>query len=96
MYGTGVMRKGDETKLRKSTFTFIKDTGYLQTAHMLVESGMLLVEKSKAKTCVPGVVTPAVAFGDEIVSRLEAQIGARFEVEEVADASAFLSWSAPK
>jgi hypothetical protein len=57
---------------------------------------MLLVEKSKAKNCVPGVVTPAVAFGDEIVSRLEKQIGAKFEVEEVADASAFLSWSAPK
>jgi len=42
---------------------------------MLVEAGMLLVQNSKSNKCVPGVVTPAVAFGGEIVSRLESTIG---------------------
>eukprot|EP00802_Teleaulax_amphioxeia_P010423 Tamp_10451.p1 GENE.Tamp_10451~~Tamp_10451.p1 ORF type:complete len:420 (+),score=111.92 Tamp_10451:1-1260(+) len=98
VYGKGVMRKGEESVLLKSSFSFVKDTGYLQTAHMLVESGMLLVQKSKANKCVPGVVTPAVAFGDEIVSRLETQIGAKFVIEVVPkdETSPFLSWSVPR
>jgi short subunit dehydrogenase-like uncharacterized protein len=50
---------------------------------MPVEAGMLLVEKSKANTCVPGVVTPAVAFGDAIVARLESSLGAKLEIEQV-------------
>ena len=32
VYGKGVMRKGDEAALLKSSFSFVKDTGYLQTA----------------------------------------------------------------
>ena len=84
VHGHGVMKKGEETCKIKSTFTFTKDTGYLQTAHMLVEAAMLLVEKSKSNTCVPGVVTPAVAFGPDIVKRLGVAIGAKLEIEQIA------------
>jgi len=95
VYGMGVMKKGEEEVKIKSTFSFTKDTGYLQTAHMLVEAGMLLVQNCKSNTCVPGVVTPAVAFGGEIVLRLESTIGAKFEIEVVpeGDSDSFLSWS---
>ena len=56
----------------------------LQTAHMLVEAALLLVEKSKSNACVPGVVTPAVAFGGDIVTRLGLAIGAKLEIEQIA------------
>lgn len=79
VHGRGVITCSDgASKNIKSTYTFNQDTGYLQTAHMLVESGMLLVEKPRTK----GVITPAVAFGTDIVKKLETAIGAKLEIAE--------------
>jgi short subunit dehydrogenase-like uncharacterized protein len=77
IHGRGKMvgADGAQTDLR-ATYRFQKDTGYLETAHMLVECGMLLLEKPRAT----GVVTPAVAFGSDAVARLDAALGAKMEV----------------
>lgn len=68
---------GKETAL-KSTYSFPYDTGYLMTAQMLVETGMLLLEKKGAG----GVLTPAVALGSDIVVRLDKELNAKFELSE--------------
>jgi short subunit dehydrogenase-like uncharacterized protein len=72
----------DETKRQvAATFQFNKDTGYLYTAVMLVETGMLLVEKFGA---LPGgVKTPASALGGDLTQRLLKQMDTSFEVKEV-------------
>lgn len=82
VHGRGTAQKEDGSLVKlNSVYTFTKDTGYLQTAHMLVECGLLLIQSD---ACTRGVVTPAVAFGEEIVGRLEKNIGAKLEIEEVA------------
>lgn len=48
------------------------------TAQMLVETGMLLLEKKGPG----GVLTPAVALGSDIVARLDKELGAKFELSE--------------
>ena len=68
---------GKETAL-KSLYHFPLDTGYLMTAQMLVETGMLLLEKKGPG----GVLTPAVALGSDIVARLDKELGAKFELSE--------------
>jgi short subunit dehydrogenase-like uncharacterized protein len=59
-----------------STYHFPLDTGYLMTAQMLVQTGMLLLEKKGAG----GVLTPAVALGSDIVVRLEKELDAKLEI----------------
>ena len=66
---------GKETAL-KSTYSFPYDTGYLMTAQMLVETGMLLLEKKGAG----GVLTPAVALGSDIVVRLDKELNAKYAI----------------
>ena len=63
-----------------STYHFPKDTGYLMTAQMLVETGMVLLEKAKAGP--GGVLTPAAALGSDIVARLDKELDAKFELSE--------------
>ena len=46
------------------------------TAQMLVETGMLLLEKAGPG----GVLTPAVALGSDIVVRLEKELNAKLEL----------------
>jgi len=71
--GTGV--KGSKVHVE---MYFPQDTGYVDTARMLVESGMCLVHSNAddddvvapGKIRGGGVFTPAVAFGDELFKRL--------------------------
>ena len=81
LHGRGRMvdGAGKETPL-KSTYHFPLDTGYLMTAQMLVETGMVLLEKAKAGP--GGVLTPAAALGSDIVARLDKELDAKFELSE--------------
>jgi len=84
VHGRGKMKdsaSGAETPLT-GTFRFEQDTGYLCTARMLVESGVLLRELADAGGgSGVGVVTPAVAFGSSIKDRCVEKIGATFNLE---------------
>jgi short subunit dehydrogenase-like uncharacterized protein len=84
-YGRGIMvdDNGKEIPLQ-SLFHFHHDTAYFMTAQMLVETGMLLVEKDKAGTTKNhgGVVTPAVAFGSDLTKRITTHMEADFEITE--------------
>jgi len=77
LHAKGTMVKDGVATPLKATYKFPKDTGYLMTAQMLVEAGMTLLEKKAPG----GVLTPAAAFGSDIVARLEEKLGAKLEVE---------------
>ncbi len=82
VHGRGVMvDKASGRRLNlTSTFRFDEDVTYLCTAKMLVECGMLLLEKASARAEGGGVVGPAVAFGSSVVQRCVERIGAKFEI----------------
>ncbi|MCH7612694.1 MAG: saccharopine dehydrogenase NADP-binding domain-containing protein [Candidatus Marinimicrobia bacterium] len=63
----------DEEKERRITVTISNsnDPGYGSTAKMLAESALCLVLNKEAIPSRYGVLTPAVAFGHEIVNRLK-------------------------
>lgn len=63
----------DEEKERRITVTISNsnDPGYGSTAKMLSESALCLVLNKKSIPSRYGVLTPAVAFGHEIVNRLK-------------------------
>ena len=53
------------------------------TAQLLMEVGMLLVEKNKAGTLTTaGVVTPAVAFGSELTQRITQELDVDFCLQD--------------
>ena len=53
------------------------------TSELLVETGMLLVEKDKAGTLTTGgVLTPAVAFGSDLTKRITTEMEVSFELQE--------------
>ena len=59
------------------------DTAYLMTSELLVETGMLLVEKDKAGTLMAaGVVTPAVAFGSQLTRRITTEMDVSFDLKD--------------
>lgn len=63
------------------TFHFGKDTAYLYTAAMLVETGLLLLERTAGINKVPGGVwTPASALGHDLTVRLLDRLDAMLEV----------------
>ena len=70
-----------ETPLH-AKYTFHEDVTYLATAKFLVEAGRLLLEQSAAGEGAAGVTTPAVAFGSQIVERLDQATGAKLEINE--------------
>jgi len=82
LHTTGKMvdSSGKETGL-KSTYHWPQDTGYLMTASMLVEAGLMHLETQGPG----GVLTPAVAFGSPLVPRLEERLGAKFELGVVEE-----------
>jgi hypothetical protein len=86
LHGRGVMKsKSDEKETRlTSEFKFNKDIGYLYTAALLVETGMLLLEKANGGTSPTsgGVVTPAVAFGSDMTSRIVDKLDSSWELKE--------------
>lgn len=73
-----VSKSDGKATILKSKYHWPGDTGYLYTAKMLVEAGMMLLNNSAPG----GVVTPAVAMGSDLVQRLEAELGATLELSE--------------
>ena len=85
--GHGTMMDTDGNKSTvKTKFHFMEDTGYLCTARMLAETGMLLLEKAngggEGLEGATGVVTPAVALGSALVERLTKEVPCTFEISE--------------
>jgi short subunit dehydrogenase-like uncharacterized protein len=82
LHGVGTMRKlsseKEEFKLQ-STFQFNKDIGYLYTAALLAETGILLLEST---TKQGGVMTPAVALGSALTKRIVKELDASFDIKE--------------
>ena len=76
-----------ETTLH-AKYTFHEDVSYLATAKFLVEAGRLLLEKSAAGEGDAGVTTPAVAFGSQMVERLDQATGAQLEITEAFEVTA--------
>jgi short subunit dehydrogenase-like uncharacterized protein len=83
VHGRGKMTPtggGPELAVR-TKFTFNEDAGYLDTAKMLIESGMVLISDGERPA---GVLTPAAALGSEIVRRIVREMPATFEIVQEA------------
>ena len=66
--GYGVGSKGNKVE---SLFYFPKEAGYLDTARMLVESGLCLaLDEEKLPVKKGGLFTPATGMGDALMDRL--------------------------
>lgn len=92
LYAWGTMVKEEEedsdSELKLAAkFQFNKDTGYLYTAVMLVETGMVLLEKYG--TLDGGCKTPASALGSDLTQRILKEMDTSFEVKEVTDNAIF-------
>ena len=75
--------KKTEKKI-KGLFQFNKDTGYLYTAVLLVETGMTLLSKMKSKDGLKGgCLTPASALGSDLTQRILKEMDTSLEVSEV-------------
>lgn len=76
-----------EEKTIKAKFQLNKDTGYLYTAVLLVETGILLVNKSSnsGETLKSGVLTPASALGSDLTQHILKEMDTSFEIEEIND-----------
>jgi len=70
----------EERKL-SSIFQFNKDTAYLYTAALLIETGILLVEKFG--TLSGGCHTPASALGNDLTQRILQEMDCTFEIKEI-------------
>jgi len=72
-----------EGKKVKAEFRFNKDLSYLYTAVLLVETGILLVEKSSSKgdKLNSGVLTPAAALGSDLTQRILKEMDSSFHIE---------------
>jgi short subunit dehydrogenase-like uncharacterized protein len=62
----------EETGERAEAVVSGGDPGYNETAKMFSETGFCLLEKARNGSLRPGVQTPAVAFGHELIDRLRA------------------------
>jgi short subunit dehydrogenase-like uncharacterized protein len=74
---------GDKATPRQLTglFEFRKDTGYLYTAVLLCETGLLLVEKYGS--LLGGCLTPAAALGGDLTERILKEMDVSLEIKEV-------------
>ena len=80
LHGRGVMIKNGKETVLHSKFHFNKDIGYLYTAALLAETGMVLLEKlGKVRG---GVMTPAVALGSDLTQRILKTMDTSFELKE--------------
>jgi short subunit dehydrogenase-like uncharacterized protein len=79
LHGRGTMVGSTKTRL-VSKFHFNKDIAYLYTAALLVETGMMLLEKRG--TVAGGVATPAVALGSDLTQRILEKMDTSFEIKE--------------
>jgi len=87
LHGFGTMvdnnKDGGNKEERKlsSIFQFNKDTAYLYTAALLIETGILLVEKFG--TLSGGCHTPASALGNDLTQRILQEMDCTFEIKEI-------------
>lgn len=58
-----------------------RDPGYGSTCKMLGEAAVCLAKDSEKTPKVAGMLTPSVAFGDVLLSRLEASAGLSFQID---------------
>ena len=80
--------EGDDLpeKKIKAMFQFNKDVSYLYTAVLLVETGLLLVEKvTSGNELNCGILTPAAALGSDLTQRILNEMDTSFQIEEVND-----------
>ena len=88
------------TSLVRGTFEFRKDISYLYTAHLLVQVGMVLLEKDRQGTLPSGVLTPAVALGHDLTERILQTLDATLTIapleEEEAEGSAAAQEKRPR
>lgn len=68
------------TKKLKAVFHFRKDTGYLYTAALLVETCMTILE---TKDMPYGVLTPAAALGHDLTERVLKTMEASLSIEQL-------------
>jgi short subunit dehydrogenase-like uncharacterized protein len=80
LHGRGTMVIGSKKTRLVSKFHFNKDIAYLYTAALLVETGMVLLEK-RGKV-EGGVITPAVALGSNLTQRILEKMDTSFEIKE--------------
>jgi short subunit dehydrogenase-like uncharacterized protein len=87
LHGIGTMTSedGQTSKKIQSKFRFNKDVAYLYTSVLLVETGMLLVEKANANpsSLNGGCLSPAAALGRDLTRRILKEMDTTFEVKEV-------------
>ena len=69
-------------KALRAKVTGDRDPGYGSTARMLLQAAACLATDTPKDALPGGFWTPATAFGDRIVERLEARAGLAFKVEE--------------
>mmetsp|Transcript_4493 Transcript_4493/g.9439 ORF Transcript_4493/g.9439 Transcript_4493/m.9439 type:complete len:170 (-) Transcript_4493:397-906(-) len=74
-------------KTVKAKFRFNKDVSYLYTAVLLVETGLLLVEKSLSTggKINGGILTPSTALGSDLTQRILREMDTSFHIEEIND-----------
>jgi short subunit dehydrogenase-like uncharacterized protein len=84
LHGIGsIGNDSDKAKKVHAEFQFNKDVGYLYTAVLLVETGMLLLKKSNSNSLKGGCVTPAVALGHDLTERIVTEMDATFTIKEL-------------
>ncbi len=83
LHATAEMKdKNTQTTRRlEALFEFRKDTGYLYTAALLCETGLLLVEKYGSLE--GGCLTPAAALGGALTERILKEMDTSLEIKEV-------------
>ena len=86
LHATAILKDKDTQKARQliAMFEFRKDTGYLYTAALLCETGLLLLEKYGSLE--GGCLTPASALGGDLTDRILKHLEASLEIKEVIDA----------
>ena len=72
--------KLDDGTIIRGKVTGDRDPGYGSTSKMLSESAVSLAQDDLTSEC--GVLTPAVAMGDALLSRLQENAGLSFEIVE--------------
>lgn len=80
LHGRGIIVKDGKETTVTSKFHFDKDIGYLYTAALLVEAGMVLM--TKIGNVDGGVTTPAVALGSDYMQRILKTMDTSFEIKE--------------
>lgn len=90
LHAEGILEEEDTASTKKKKkligkFHFNKDTGYLYTAAMLVETGLLLLETRRqgGGGGGRGVLTPAAALGSQLTNRILDKLDTSFEIKVV-------------